>query len=71
MTGSLWLGVSCAGVEAVEALEHTIYHHIGKRLCDKESRRKGKRRCGMMALASGLRLPEPQPRQQVTAGHLK
>lgn len=68
MTGSLRLGVSCAGAEAVEALEHAIHHHVGQRLW--ENRRKGNRRCGT-AMASGLQLPEPLTRQQLTAGHLK
>lgn len=32
MTGSLGLGFSCAGAEAIEALEHTVHHHVGQRL---------------------------------------
>lgn len=31
MTGILWLGFSCAGAEAVEALEHAIHHHVRQR----------------------------------------
>lgn len=70
MTGNIWLGVSCAGAEAVEALEHAIHHHVGQRLWDNGNRRKGDRPCGT-AMASGLQLPEPLTRQQLTAGHLK
>lgn len=40
MTRSLWLDVSCAGAEAVEALEHAIHHHTGQWLWQKENRRK-------------------------------
>lgn len=60
VTRNLWLGSSWASAKAVEALEHTIHHHIGQGLCgQKENRRKGcrlqglKRRRGM-ALACSI-----------------